>query len=192
MDITEAASMARTLMNQHGLGGVPFKWNRGKRLMGQCVFISDGFTQRVREISLSQHFVPLLPEDEVRDIILHEIAHAIAGPKAGHGPVWRVTARRIGAQPVRCRAASQRPDSKYVSECPNGHLGAAHRLPLRVKTCGKCSKTFNLDYIISYREGDRWIPISSMPPRYQQEYTHQQTRKAASDLLPRGIRYSGT
>ena len=39
--------------------------------------------------------------DEVRDTILHEIAHALC-PKDGHGPRWRATCRRLGAKPVRC------------------------------------------------------------------------------------------
>ena len=38
-------------------------------------------------------------EEEIRDTVLHEIAHAIAGPEAGHGPLWKATARRIGATP---------------------------------------------------------------------------------------------
>ena len=33
------------------------------------------------------------------DNLLHEIAHAIVGREAGHGPLWKVTARRIGATP---------------------------------------------------------------------------------------------
>ena len=32
----------------------------------------------------------------VNQIILHEVAHAVAGPKAGHGRAWRDTARAMG------------------------------------------------------------------------------------------------
>lgn len=35
---------------------------------------------------------------EVHETILHEIAHALAGPGAGHGPKWREMARRVGAR----------------------------------------------------------------------------------------------
>ena len=38
-------------------------------------------------------------KEQIRDTVLHEIAHAIAGREAGHGPLWKVTARRIGATP---------------------------------------------------------------------------------------------
>ena len=36
---------------------------------------------------------------EVKDTILHEIAHALAVARAGHGPAWKTVARRIGATP---------------------------------------------------------------------------------------------
>ena len=36
---------------------------------------------------------------EVRDTILHEIAHALAGAKARHGPAWKAIAKRLGATP---------------------------------------------------------------------------------------------
>lgn len=42
---------------------------------------------------------------KLRDTVLHEIAHAIAGHKAGHGPAWKAIARKVGARPVRCSAA---------------------------------------------------------------------------------------
>jgi hypothetical protein len=32
----------------------------------------------------------------VNQIILHEVAHALAGSKAGHGPTWKATAQGMG------------------------------------------------------------------------------------------------
>lgn len=32
----------------------------------------------------------------LRRVILHEIAHALAGPDAGHGPAWQAKARTLG------------------------------------------------------------------------------------------------
>lgn len=34
--------------------------------------------------------------DQLRDTLLHEIAHVIAGLGTGHGPVWLEAARRLG------------------------------------------------------------------------------------------------
>lgn len=42
------------------------------------------------------------PPDQVTDTILHEIAHALAGPAARHGPAWKSIARRLGATPKSC------------------------------------------------------------------------------------------
>ena len=43
---------------------------------------------------------------QVTDTILHEIAHALAGPGAGHGPAWKATASRLGATPKSCAPES--------------------------------------------------------------------------------------
>lgn len=36
------------------------------------------------------------PEDVARDTMRHELAHVLAGPRTGHGPVWRMHARALG------------------------------------------------------------------------------------------------
>ena len=36
---------------------------------------------------------------EIRDTVLHEIAHALVGPEARHGPEWKAIAKRLGATP---------------------------------------------------------------------------------------------
>lgn len=61
----------------------------------------------------------------VRDTILHEIAHALAGHAAGHGPVWKGVCRRIGARPVRCGSeqgvlgGQTGKGAKFVLACPS-------------------------------------------------------------------------
>ena len=42
------------------------------------------------------------PPEKVLDTLLHEIAHALAGPKARHGPVWKAIAKKLGATPRAC------------------------------------------------------------------------------------------
>ncbi len=54
------------------------------------------------------------------DTLLHEIAHALAGPEAGHGPAWKAVAVRIGATP---RACDDSPDTvvqpgDWQTTCP--------------------------------------------------------------------------
>lgn len=40
-------------------------------------------------------------EEQARDTFLHEVAHALAGHAAGHGPEWKAMCRKLGATPER-------------------------------------------------------------------------------------------
>ncbi|MYB34820.1 MAG: SprT family zinc-dependent metalloprotease [Gammaproteobacteria bacterium] len=41
---------------------------------------------------ISRHHAVNHQSEQVNDAILHEIAHALAGPKAGHGSEWKAIA----------------------------------------------------------------------------------------------------
>lgn len=112
MDLHAAEHLARTLMDDHGLTSWHFRFDNAVRRFGVCRY-------RDSTISMSRELTRLNVEAEVRDVILHEIAHALVGPGAGHGPKWRRKAREIGAQPTRCYEADavQRPPAKYVGTC---------------------------------------------------------------------------
>lgn len=126
-------SLARKLMNDHGLGHWSFQLDRAKKRAGRC-----NHTYKI--ISLSESFVQYNSEEDVKDIILHEIAHAIAGPKQGHGDIWKNICRQIGAKPVRCYG-------EHVS-MPKGHWHAR---------CGSCKKEWNLHRRPKYITGS-WCP----------------------------------
>jgi predicted SprT family Zn-dependent metalloprotease len=59
--------------------------------------------------------------DELRETFLHELAHVLAGARAGHGPTWRVIARGLGSTGERCHSID----------------AVTSTLPI-VGTCGKC------------------------------------------------------
>jgi hypothetical protein len=181
MDIKEAERMARTLMDQHGLSHVPFRWSRGKTQMGKTSLLKNRITGecRVVSISLSYVFAGLQREDEVRDTILHEIAHALT-PGHGHDVVWRAKCREIGAKPSRTNGSSARPEKAVKGICPNGHSAEQHRLPLRVYSCGKCSRKMDLDYAFTWTRNGEVVPFEDMPVRYRAEYLKIQARKALS------------
>lgn len=86
------AEMARRLIEEHGLTDWTLAFVEAKRRLGDCRY-------RDRVIRISRAHALEGSEEQIRDTVLHEIAHAIAGPKAGHGPLWKATARRIGATP---------------------------------------------------------------------------------------------
>ena len=119
MDYQAAQSIAITLLAEHGLREWHFGWNRRKRSLGLCRY-------RERRIELSMYFVRDNDETQVRDTILHEIAHALAGRKAAHGPAWKDIARRLGCEPRAC----------------DGGLAVMPKGRWRAK-CGACGKEYH-------------------------------------------------
>jgi predicted SprT family Zn-dependent metalloprotease len=67
----------------------------------------------------------------VLDTILHEIAHALAGHKAGHGPAWKAKCAQIGAKPKRCFGREiKMPDGRWRAVCGGCRkLFSQHRKP---------------------------------------------------------------
>lgn len=87
-----AATLARGLMDAHGLESWTLAFVEARRRLGDCSY-------RHRLIRIARHHAIEHAEHDIRDTVLHEIAHALAGPEAHHGPVWKAVARRIGATP---------------------------------------------------------------------------------------------
>jgi len=134
MDFNDAEKLARGLIAEHGLGGWSFKFNHGKRTLGLCHYDR-------KRIELSMYFVARNDESAVRDTVLHEIAHALAGPKAGHGPVWRAKCLKIGAVPHRLDRDAVMPKGYWRAQCPGcGERHSRFRRPLRSRTyiCRAC------------------------------------------------------
>lgn len=133
MDKNRATWLARDLMDSYGLASWGFAFDRAKTRHGQC----DYTNQR---ITLSSYFVELNEEPLVRETILHEIAHAIAGSSAGHGPRWQALARNLGVRPV-ARKASTMPKGRYKGVCSCGYPHNLHRMPKRSYYCQTCRDT---------------------------------------------------
>ncbi len=122
MNLAYAKILARELLDQHGLSHWELKIGKTKRAAGRC-------WSGKQIIELSVHHVTLNSEAEVRDTILHEIAHALAGHSAGHGPAWERMCVIVGARPERCYSSSRVvvPERKYAA------------------VCGKCEKRYTMD-----------------------------------------------
>jgi len=101
MDIQTAFSILQNEMDAHGLGarGWVAKLDDARKRFGVC-------RMGPREISLSRPLIHLNSEEEVRDTILHEIAHALAWIRhrenCGHDARWKAICVEIGARPDRC------------------------------------------------------------------------------------------
>lgn len=90
--LMEVQAQARALMDRHGLIEWSFRFNHAERQLGLCRY-------QEKRILLSRGHAANGTRERVTDTILHEIAHALAGPSARHGPAWQMVARRLGATP---------------------------------------------------------------------------------------------
>lgn len=139
MELTQAKQLAQDLMRLHNLTGWNFKFDNAKTRVGFCRY-------RFKTISLSKYFVPKLTSEEVKDTILHEIAHAFTGKKNGHNHIWQQKAREIGCNAERLYRGEARVKPKFKGICPVcGKTIYRHRR--NYMSCGRCSVWFNEKYL---------------------------------------------
>ncbi len=153
--------MANALARQHGLVGWRVEFDTAKKRAGVCRF-GD------RVISLSAPLTRLHATAEVRDTVLHEIAHALVGPRHGHDETWQRTARSIGCTGRRC-VPSDAPGlpGAWVGVCAAGHVKERHRRPERVVSCGECHpRRFSPEHLFEWTH--RGLP-APMHPNYAAE-----------------------
>jgi len=122
---------------QFKLEGWKIKLNGAKTSLGICYY-ND------KSIRISKHFLrgPTCTESKMRDTVLHEIAHALAGPKTGHGKKWKEMAKQIGCSAKTC-ATMDLPEAKYLMYCPNNCFQQTYyRKPnVNNRCCIKCRST---------------------------------------------------
>ena len=102
-----------------------------------------GLTNHTRHtISLSRNFITACSESDLRDVCLHEIAHALVGPNHGHGATWKAKALAIGCTGQR-RCAAFTITYRYEISCSLGcRVYRRHRLHggllnARCRSCGR-------------------------------------------------------
>lgn len=140
MKLDKARGLVFYFMMKHGLlDDWKFRWQNKKVSLGTCSYAK-------KQIKLSKWYVELNNEKEVKDTILHEIAHALSyvrhGRKGiGHGKIWKDICREIGAIPkARSKEKLNKPNNhyKYVDTCC-GTTYKRHRLRKNVSyACPKC------------------------------------------------------
>ncbi len=141
---------AEALIRHHldpefGAGSWTFDFDHAKRRAGLCNFTD-------RRITVSRYLAAKFEDDEVHQVLLHEIAHALAGPRAGHGPTWQKVARELGYVGGRTHdgeIAHER--APWIGRCPAGHEHYRFRRPSRELSCGKCSRGYSAVHGISWR-----------------------------------------
>lgn len=145
-DLDVVRARAHELMSRHLSPEWSFRFDTAKTRAGLC-----NFTKRT--ISVSKYLAARSTLADVEQTLLHEIAHALAGPDAGHGEVWLVLARSIGYTGSRTHDGPvAREFARWHGECPNGHEVVRFRRPTRPMSCGKCTRRFDRRFLIEWRE----------------------------------------
>jgi predicted SprT family Zn-dependent metalloprotease len=131
---------ARALLDYHGLSAWEFGFNSNVRRAGVCFYPHGGEPGR---IELSVHFAAHNSDDEIRDTLLHETAHALVGPGHGHDEAWKAKCREIGARPEACYGDDvEMPRGRWRATCPGCDTNFdRHRRPPRpngwfCRSCG--------------------------------------------------------
>ena len=153
MNLLEAKSLAIELMDKHNLLdlGWHFSFDNSKRRFGVC-------KHRIKAIGLSAPLTELNDISQVKDTILHEIAHALVGANEGHNWVWKQKAIEIGCNGERCysRIDVEMPKGNYQAICPNcKHIHNKYKAPRKTvrQSCGVCSNgKFSVDKLLVWEK----------------------------------------
>lgn len=151
MELHRAAALAQTLLAEHGLGGWTFAFDRARVRAGAC-------HHHDRRITLSPHLTRAHDEGQVRETLLHEIAHALVGPRHGHDEVWRARALAIGSTGRRCYPGEPAVPGRWQGRCAGGHVVHRHRRPTRVLVCTRCRQVPTLDRVLRWTHDGVPVP----------------------------------
>lgn len=94
------------------------KFNNRKRAFGVCYY------GKIKKIELSEYLCKNMLEEEVKDTILHEMAHAVdAGVRgySNHDKHWKKIAIELGATPRSYSKMSKGIEYKYVCVTENNN-----------------------------------------------------------------------
>ena len=136
-DLNRVRVWADALIRLHLDETWSFGFDNAKRRAGQCDF-------RAKRITVSRYLAARFEDDEIHQVLLHEVAHALAGHRAAHGPSWRRVAEDLGYVGGTTHHGETAEElAPYVGTCPSGHITYRHRRPSRATSCAKCSKAYD-------------------------------------------------
>ena len=94
-DLEQVEYLARHLMTEHGVGHLEFGFEDSTEVIARTRHRIFGKVWIPEAIFFSAPYALRLSMEQVREAILHEIAHALV-PGEGHGPVWQAKAADLG------------------------------------------------------------------------------------------------
>ena len=123
-----------------------FGFDNAKTRAGLCNYTA-------KRITVSKYLAARYDDDEIHQVLLHEVAHAMAGTRAGHGPAWKSIARELGYEGKRLHDGAIADElARWVGRCPAGHQHYRYKRPARPLACGKCSRRFAFAHLITWQE----------------------------------------
>lgn len=138
-----------------------FGFDNAKRRAGLCDFGR-------KRISVSRYLAARYDDDTNHQTLLHEVAHAVAGASAGHGPRWKRVARDLGYVGGTTHDGETATElAPWVGVCPAGHVAYRHRRATRETSCAKCAPRFDPRHAFTWtrREITRTERVAALTPR---------------------------
>lgn len=130
-----AEQHARAKLDRFDLQNWSFRLDNARQRCGSCDFTR-------REITVSKHLLTSNDAEEFHATLLHEIAHALAGPGHGHDKHWRSIAHRIGARTETTNSTATMPTPRWQLICTSCEQVVARRhrrmLNLDYTRCRRC------------------------------------------------------
>lgn len=122
-----------------------FGFDNAKTRAGLCNYTA-------KRITVSKYLAARFADDEIHQVLLHEVAHAMAGTRAGHGAKWKAIARDLGYEGSRLHDGAVATElAPWVGTCPAGHQHYRYRRPTRPLACGRCSRRFHAANLIVWK-----------------------------------------
>jgi hypothetical protein len=160
-DLQEVRATADALITRYLDASWSFAFDNAKRRAGLCDY-------RAKRISVSRYLAARYDDETNRQTLLHEVAHALAGPQAAHGPAWKRTARSLGYVGGTTHSGETATElAPWVGVCPAGHIAYRHRKPARLTSCVRCAPRFDERYLFDWsrREITAATKLAALTPR---------------------------
>ena len=138
-----------------------FAFDNAKRRAGLCDYTH-------KRISVSRYLAARYDDATNHPTLLHEVAHALAGPRAGHGARWKAVARELGYVGGATHNGETATElAPWIGVCPAGHVAYRHRKATRPTSCAKCAPGFDERHAFTWtrREITRATRLAAMTPR---------------------------
>jgi predicted SprT family Zn-dependent metalloprotease len=143
-ELNRVRTWADALIALHLDASWSFGFDNAKTRAGLCNYTD-------KRISVSRYLAAKYEDDEIHQVLLHEVAHAMAGARSGHGALWKKTAADIGYEGKRLHDGEIANEyAPWVGTCPGGHTHYRYKTPTRPLACGKCSRGFDRANLITW------------------------------------------